>query len=172
MAVTMSRNMKRSSIIFAALLTLSWSQGSILAQDPSNEGPSGGSTQAGQAGGGQVGGGPTNPSIAKTSRSARRSSRPSSVAAARRSTSSTKRPQPEESLSDKVERALEEGNAARDRRRYSEAESLYRQALGLDAKEARAYIGLGNIYFDQDRYDQAIEYYRVAIKLQPGNAEC
>src|SRR4029077_9412344 len=108
---------------------------------------SGGSTQTGQAGGGQVGGGPTNPSIAKTSRSARRSSRPSSVAAARRSTS-TKRPQPEESLSDKGERALEEGNAARDRRRYSEAESLYRQALGLDAKEARAYIGLGNIYFD------------------------
>src|SRR5712671_5138798 len=160
MATTMSGKIKQYGSLPAVLLVLCWSPGSGLAQDPSSEGPGGGSTQSGQAGGGQVGGGPANP---KASRSARRASQPSSIATERRGPSSRKRSQPEETVSEKVERALDEGNTARDGHLYPQAETFYRQVLSLDARDARAYIGLGNIYFDQEKYDQAIEYYRLAI---------
>src|ERR1700682_4491862 len=132
-----SGDIRRWMSILSVLLMVCGSRTVILAQEPSNEGPGGGSTQG--AAGGQVGGGPANPTARKTSRSIRRSVQPSSASTGRRNPSSKKPPpQPEESLADKVESALEEGNAARDRHLYSEAESRYRQALSLDAKEARA----------------------------------
>ncbi|MCA1816847.1 MAG: tetratricopeptide repeat protein, partial [Acidobacteria bacterium] len=56
-----------------------------------------------------------------------------------------------------VERALREGNEATDATppRYDDAEKFYQEALKLNPKEARAYLGLGRLYAAQNRADDA-----------------
>src|SRR5215210_6652928 len=49
-------------------------------------------------------------------------------------------------LEERVEDALDEGNEARDARKYSEAERAYHSALQMKAREWRAAYALGNIY--------------------------
>ena len=75
-------------------------------------------------------------------------------------------------LSEKVDAALSEGNSARDANppRYEDAERAYQKAITLVPKDSRAYLGLGNIYFDQKRYDEAEKAYRRAIELNPSDA--
>src|SRR5712692_4949554 len=72
-------------------------------------------------------------------------------------------PAPTVSVADQVEEALDEGNKARDAKQYDQAETEYRKALRLNPKEARAYLGLGNTYFDRNRYQDAIGAYQIAI---------
>jgi Flp pilus assembly protein TadD len=70
--------------------------------------------------------------------------------------------------SDQVEDALALGNAARDRTPpdFASAEKAYRLAWKLNHDDPRPYVGLGNIYFDQQRYPEAAKAYKDAIKLQ------
>ncbi|HYY59661.1 MAG TPA: tetratricopeptide repeat protein, partial [Pyrinomonadaceae bacterium] len=67
-------------------------------------------------------------------------------------------------LEERVEDALDEGNEARDARRYSEAERLYRSALQIKTREWRAAYALGNIYTDQQRWEEAEKSYRQAVE--------
>jgi Flp pilus assembly protein TadD len=71
-------------------------------------------------------------------------------------------------LSDKVEDALALGNAARDRTPpdFVYAEKAYRLAWKLNPRDPRPYVGLGNIYFDQQRYPEAAKAYKDAINLK------
>ncbi|MBX7169333.1 MAG: tetratricopeptide repeat protein [Pyrinomonadaceae bacterium] len=69
------------------------------------------------------------------------------------------------------EKAIDEGNNARDDRNYSSAESAYRRAQSLKPKDSRAVYGLGNIYSDQQRWEEAEKYYRQAILLEPNSPE-
>lgn len=64
---------------------------------------------------------------------------------------------------------IEKGNAARSAAtpRYSEAEQTYMQAARQDPDDARAFVGLGNVYLDQGRLAQAVDQYQRAIKLRP-----
>ena len=66
-------------------------------------------------------------------------------------------------------RIIARGNAARSAPipRYSEAEQEYRQAARLDPTDARSYAGLGNVYLDQSRFNDAIEQYKDALKHKP-----
>jgi len=41
----------------------------------------------------------------------------------------------------------------------------------LNPKEARAYYGLGNTFFDQQRYDDALAAYKEATRLKSDYAE-
>ena len=72
---------------------------------------------------------------------------------------------------DDVEDAIEAGNNARDRKPpdYVEAERVYKLATRLAPNDERAFEGLGNIYFDQHRNEEAIAAYRKAIELKPDN---
>jgi formylglycine-generating enzyme required for sulfatase activity len=70
-----------------------------------------------------------------------------------------------------AEQAVERGNSARDSGDYSRAETEYHKALKLNKKEERAYLGLGNIYFDQHQYPDAVGAYQDAIRLKPNYAE-
>jgi tetratricopeptide (TPR) repeat protein len=72
-----------------------------------------------------------------------------------------------------VDRALGDGNAATDATppRYSDAEKFYHEALKLNPKEARAYLGLGRLYAAQDRADDSAAAFRKAIELKPKLAE-
>lgn len=83
-------------------------------------------------------------------------------------------PKPTLSAAERAERyedALEDGNKARDERRYPDAEKAYRAAAALLPKDARAPYGLGNIYVDQQRWDDAEKAYRDAMGSGQFSAE-
>jgi tetratricopeptide (TPR) repeat protein len=69
---------------------------------------------------------------------------------------------PPEVIEERFEDALEAGNAARDARKYSEAETSYRSAGQLKPKDWRGWYGLGNVYTDQQRWDEAEKAYKQA----------
>lgn len=50
--------------------------------------------------------------------------------------------------------------------RYSEAEIEYKLAAREDPEDPRAHAGLGNVYLDQGRFDNAVQAYQQAIKVQ------
>ncbi|MBK8812652.1 MAG: tetratricopeptide repeat protein [Acidobacteria bacterium] len=67
------------------------------------------------------------------------------------------------------EKAIEEGNAARDDRDYPRADAAYRRAVVLDPRDSRGVYGLGNIFADQQRWEEAENSYRSAIRVEPSN---
>lgn len=91
----------------------------------------------------------------------RNSSRGNSAAAAARAAE----------IEEKVEDLLDEGNEARDARKYAEAEQLYRQAQQLKARDWRAPYGLGNVYVDQQRWAEAEVAYRQAVEFSPASVD-
>jgi tetratricopeptide (TPR) repeat protein len=71
----------------------------------------------------------------------------------------------------RFEDALSDGNDARDARKYTLAETAYRNALKLKPHDARGSYGLGNVFADQQRWDEAEKAYRDAVNASPANAE-
>jgi tetratricopeptide (TPR) repeat protein len=69
---------------------------------------------------------------------------------------------PPEVVEERFEDALEEGNQARDARKYPDAEKSYREASQLKSKDWRGWYGLGNVYADQQRWDEAETAYKQA----------
>jgi len=69
------------------------------------------------------------------------------------------------------ERAIVEGNTARDEREYTKAEASYLRAQSLKIKDSRAIYGLGNLYSDQQRWEEAERAYRTAIEIEPNSPE-
>jgi tetratricopeptide (TPR) repeat protein len=65
-----------------------------------------------------------------------------------------------------IEKAIADGNEARDKNSYEQALDHYRKAEALSPKEARAFYGMGNLYSDLSCYDSAIESYRNALDLK------
>ncbi len=65
-----------------------------------------------------------------------------------------------------TERAIADGNRARDANDYEQALTGYREAEELNPQEARAYYGLGNVYADLYCTDSAIEAYLKALGLK------
>lgn len=76
-----------------------------------------------------------------------------------------------DSFDELFERAIEDGNAARDERNYTQAEAAYLRAQSLKNKDSRAIYGLGNLFSDQQRWEEAERAYRTAIQLEPNSPE-
>lgn len=74
-------------------------------------------------------------------------------------------------VAERIEDLLDKGNEARDARKFTEAEDAYKQVLKLKARDARAAYGLGNIYSDQQRWDEAEAAYRNSVTWAPANAD-
>lgn len=70
---------------------------------------------------------------------------------------------------EKFENLIDEGNAARDDRDYSAAEAAYKRARAIKPKDYRAAYGLGNLYSDQQRWEEAENAYRTALQLSPSS---
>ena len=78
---------------------------------------------------------------------------------------------PANNVEDRVEEMLGKGNELRDARRFAEAEAAYGGILKIKPKDGRAAYGLGNIYFDQQRWDEAEKNYRDAVLWSPSNVD-
>ena len=68
------------------------------------------------------------------------------------------------------EKLIQEGNVARDARNYIAAESAYKRAAGIKSRDARAVYGLGNLYSDQQRWEDAEKSFRTALQIEPSDA--
>ena len=65
---------------------------------------------------------------------------------------------------------IEQGNIARDDRNYVAAEAAYKKAKPIKPRDSRAVYGLGNLYTDQQRWEEAEKAYRAALQTEPGFA--
>ena len=74
-------------------------------------------------------------------------------------------------VAERVEELLDKGNEARDGRKFAEAEEAYKEILKLKPRDARAAYGLGNVYSDQQRWDDAEAAYRNSVAWGPANAD-
>ncbi|MCD9185215.1 MAG: tetratricopeptide repeat protein [Pyrinomonadaceae bacterium] len=79
--------------------------------------------------------------------------------------------QPTPDYNEQFEKAIEEGNIARDDREYTKAEAAYLRAQSLKSSDSRAVYGLGNLFSDQQRWEEAENAYRTAIRLEPNAPE-
>ena len=74
-------------------------------------------------------------------------------------------------IEERYEDAVSDGNDARDARKFAAAETAYRAAVSLKPRDARAHYGLGNIFTDQQRWDDAEKSYRQAMDFAATNPE-
>ena len=80
------------------------------------------------------------------------------------------RPDPAET-DEKFQNLISDGNDARDARKYSVAEASYREALKLKPHDTLGFQGLGNVFVDQQRWDDAEDAYRKAVEFAPTNPD-
>jgi tetratricopeptide (TPR) repeat protein len=116
--------------------------------------------------GGDIGGGifrPKNPETRKsTAKIPRPVTKPSRTAPKRNAAPD---------LESRVDDLLEKGNAARDAKKYDEAQSAYEGVLKLKPQDARGAYGLGNVFTDQRRWEDAEKNYRDAATWGPTNVD-
>ena len=74
-------------------------------------------------------------------------------------------------VAERIEDLLDKGNQARDARDFTTAEESYKEVLKLNARDARAAYGLGNVYSDQQRWADAEAAYRNSVTWAPKNAD-
>ena len=74
-------------------------------------------------------------------------------------------------VAERVEDLLEKGNQARDARNFVAAEDSYKEVLKLKPRDARAAYGLGNVYSDQQRWDEAEAAYRNSVMWAPKDSD-
>ena len=78
---------------------------------------------------------------------------------------------PSRAVAERIEDLLDAGNQARDARNFAGAEDSYKQVLKLNARDARAAYGLGNVYSDQQRWDDAEGAYRNSVAWAPKSGD-
>jgi Flp pilus assembly protein TadD len=102
---------------------------------------------------------PANPPVHGTSG-------PSAVSGGKTTGRTRTRPKPAVNVQ---EQTIAKANAARSAAtpRYSEAELNYKLAAKQDPNDARAQLGLGNVYLDQGRYLDAVAAYQQTLKMKP-----
>src|SRR6266404_7831369 len=102
--------------------------------------------------GGDIGGGIFRPKNPETKKRTPKSPRPITK-------SSRKTPVVTNAVGDRVEELLDKGNQARDVKKYSEAQGAYEEVLKLQPRDARGAYGLGNVFTDQRRWEEAEKAY-------------
>ncbi|HEU0253888.1 MAG TPA: tetratricopeptide repeat protein [Pyrinomonadaceae bacterium] len=81
----------------------------------------------------------------------------------------TARPRP--NVAERVEELLDKGNEARDARNFVQAEDSYKEVLKIKPRDSRAAYGLGNVYSDQQRWEDAEAAYRNSVAWAPKDAD-
>lgn len=70
-----------------------------------------------------------------------------------------------------VEAAIAAGNDARDERSFVAAQLSYERAQQLNPKDSRGFYGLGNVFTDQQRWEEAAAAYQQSLAVDPQQAE-
>src|ERR1041385_8011357 len=83
----------------------------------------------------------------------------------------TGKPKASPAVAERVEDLLDKGNEARDGRKFTEAEDAYKEILKIKPRDARAAYGLGNVYADQQRWEDAEAAYRNSVAWAPRSEE-
>ncbi len=73
-----------------------------------------------------------------------------------------------DSLDTRLQRFLMQGNEMVTLRNPEQAEKFYREALALDSCFADAWNNLGTLYFNQQKFSEAVGFYDRAIECRPG----
>lgn len=74
-------------------------------------------------------------------------------------------------MSEELEKIYQAGRAAFEKGRYNEAEGYFLQLLEKGIKYADVYNKLGIICYQREDTDRAIEYFKMALMLNPGYTE-
>jgi cytochrome c-type biogenesis protein CcmH/NrfG len=74
-------------------------------------------------------------------------------------------------IEERFQDAISDGNDARDARKFDAAEASYRAALKLKPNDARGFQGLGNVFVDQQRWEDAENAYRKAVDYAATNPD-
>ena len=74
-------------------------------------------------------------------------------------------------IEERFQDAISDGNDARDARKFDVAEASYRAALKLKPQDARGFQGLGNVFVDQQRWEDAENAYRKAVDYAATNPD-
>ncbi len=69
-----------------------------------------------------------------------------------------------------IEQLFQQGNAAQDAGKYSQAEAIWRRVLEIEPQNAVAYFELGKALYFQKKLYEAVAAYQKAIQLNPQNA--
>ena len=72
-------------------------------------------------------------------------------------------------LERKIQNLLNNGLSLFNKKNFDQAESIFKEVLKLDKKNAHAYCGLGTISAARGKYEDALNYLNTTIKLQPQN---
>ncbi|HEV7397471.1 MAG TPA: tetratricopeptide repeat protein [Pyrinomonadaceae bacterium] len=116
--------------------------------------------------GGDVGGGIFRPKNPETKRNSSKTPKPVT-----KPTRNPPKRNPAAELEAKIEDLLDKGNDARDAKKYDEAQAAYEAVLQLKANDERAAYGLGNVFTDQRRWNDAETHYRDATTWGPKNVD-
>jgi tetratricopeptide (TPR) repeat protein len=142
----------RAVCLFSAILCFSFIvAGRVLAQDV----------------GADVGGSVFRAKNPETKKKTTTTTKPSVTPRGTRTTTSG----PRNNVAERVEDLLDKGNEARDARDFAGAENAYKEVLKLKPRDARAAYGLGNVYSDQQRWDDAEAAYRNSVTWAPNDAD-
>jgi tetratricopeptide (TPR) repeat protein len=68
--------------------------------------------------------------------------------------------------------AITRAESAIDQQQWAQVETILRQLVAADAKDARAWFDLGYVMHAQKKYPEAIDAYRRAVAAQPDSFEC
>ena len=118
--------------------------------------------------GGDIGGGIFKPRNPETKKNPLKPAKPVTKPTTR---TPVKKPNPNVELENRIEELLSKGNDARDAKKYAEAQEAYEGVLKLKANDPRGAYGLGNVYTDQRRWEEAEKYYRDAVAGEPSNVD-
>jgi tetratricopeptide (TPR) repeat protein/cytoskeletal protein CcmA (bactofilin family) len=72
---------------------------------------------------------------------------------------------------DKLEHLVKNGYELIAEKKYADAEIIFKEALTVSRVESRVYAGLGDLYFEDKRYNYALAQLQRAIDLSPANWE-
>ena len=72
-------------------------------------------------------------------------------------------------LERKIQNLLNNGLYLFNKKNFDQAESIFKEVLKLDKKNAHAYCGLGTISATRGKNEDALNYLNITIKLQPQN---
>ncbi len=120
----------------------------------------------GQNVGSDIGGGIFRPKNPETKRGTGKTPRPIT-----KPSRNAPKKNPSAELEARIEELLDKGNDARDAKKYDDAEAAYGDVLKLKASDPRAAYGLGNVFTDQRRWEEAEKNYRNAVEWGPTNVD-